>query len=103
MINNNPASVARRLTNIFLRKGGEGKYTKLFNNLEPETATLLLCPAPILQDAIPVVGGYKDPGEWLLITTGSMIWHSDGMRTELASKEIRHATVDFDKMAVRRL
>ncbi len=69
----------RLMTAIFLRKGGEGHRTRLFDNLAAREQSTLLRAAQLEPGETAVVGHVADHSEWCMITTRRLIWkNKDG-------------------------
>lgn len=96
-------ALKKRLAHIFLKKGGEGNYTKLFENLLPFQREVIAQKSEIQISEAPIVGGYKDDKEWILLTTKKLVWQCGTSSFVLPLSEIINADVDFDKMIANRL
>jgi len=85
------AEMTRRvLSAIFRTRGGDGRFTRLFENLDQSQRDLLRAVASIRDGELPVIGSIDTPEQWLLITTQRVIWQSDGLIRELPATQIRH-------------
>lgn len=92
----------KRISHIFLKKGGEGRYTKLFENFSLYEKELLLNDISLKEDELPVILGFEMPAEWLLLTTERIIWRRKGEIKEVQNSQIKESNVDFDKMLSER-
>jgi hypothetical protein len=82
-------------TSIFRRKGGDGTYTRLFDNLDPSQRSMLLAKFKLGGSELPVIGSVQDSGNWLVLTTERLAWCIEGKRREIAANVIRDATADL--------
>jgi hypothetical protein len=83
---------------IFKRKGGDGVYTRLFDEIDSARRAKLLSLARLPDDEIPVVASFADTNSWLLLTTERLIWSSTGARQELALTIVREVRPDFEAL-----
>lgn len=98
-----PAKLKRILTRLFLKSGSEGVYTKTFDGLSPFQRDSLEQNYSLEEGELPIIGGYKDQKEWLVITTAKIVWCFDGVPFCLSVSDIAFATADFDAMVEKRL
>jgi hypothetical protein len=98
-----PVKLKRNLTRIFLRRGVEGNYTATFDGLSPSRRAALEAHYSLADGELPVIGGYKDEKEWLVITTKKIAWCFDGTCFCIPVSSVVWATVDFDTMQEKRL
>ncbi|TWT14054.1 hypothetical protein [Reyranella sp. CPCC 100927] len=89
------------LTSIFRRKGGDGAYTRLFDNLEPSQQGVLLSAISLRPSELPVIGSLQTSNDWLVLTTERLVWCLGGNRLELAVEMIGDATVDLASLQRR--
>ena len=85
-------------TSIFRRKGGDGTYTRLFDNLDPSQRSLLFAEFELSESELPVIGSIQDSGNWLVLTTERLAWSIEGKRQEVAATVIRDATADLKQL-----
>jgi len=83
---------------IFRRKGGDGAYTRLFDNLDQPRRSVLLAKLKLHRSELPVIGSIQDSGNWLVLTTERLVWSIGGERRELAADVIRDATADLKQL-----
>jgi hypothetical protein len=83
---------------IFRRKGGDGTYTRLFDNLDPTQRSMLLAEFKLGELELPVIGSVQDSGNWLVLTTARLAWSIEGKRREVAADVIRDATADLKQL-----
>jgi hypothetical protein len=83
---------------IFRRKGGDGVYIRLFDNLDPSQRGTLLAELRQHESELPVIGGVQDSSNWLILTTERLAWSIDGDRREVAANAIRDATADLKQL-----
>jgi len=91
-------SLERVLSSIFRRKGGNGLYTGLFENLDPSQRSILLSAVALKNGELPIIGSVKDLTNWLLITTERLVWSAQKGRNELVLGQIRDAVADFQAL-----
>jgi hypothetical protein len=84
---------------IFLRKGGGGAYTRLFDTLEPGQRSTLLRRLVLSETELPVIGSLRDPGNWFVLTTERIVWATRNERHELDTGAIRDAIADLRQLA----
>jgi hypothetical protein len=90
-----PEFFRSRLVWRFLRSGGEGARTKVFENLSPETQRRLRQAASIREGEFPAIASVLDDNNWVLITTERVI-----DRTVEASTTIDHVEIDAFEMEI---
>jgi hypothetical protein len=83
---------------IFRRKGRDGTYTRLFDNLDPLQQSTLLAKFKLRESELPVIGSVPESGNWLLLTTQRLIWSIVGERHEVAAEAIRDAKADYAQL-----
>jgi len=88
------------LTAIFKRKGHDGRYTRLFENLDPSQREFLLKEVSLHAGELPVIGSAESQGNWLIVTTERIVWHLKGKTRTLSVHDVRHVKADFPKMVV---
>jgi hypothetical protein len=98
-----PAKLKRNLTRIFLRRGVEGSYTATIDSMSPSRRAALESHCSLTDEELPVIGGYKDEKEWLVITTKKIAWCFDGTHYCIPVSSVVFATIDFDAMQEKRL
>jgi hypothetical protein len=80
---------------IFLRKGGNGVFTRLFDSLDPGKRSTLLAALKLRETELPVIGSLGGPGNWLILTTERLVWGIDDARHEISVATIRDATANL--------
>jgi hypothetical protein len=83
---------------IFRRKGGDGTYTRLFDNLDPSQRSILLAELKLHESELAVIGSVQDSSNWLVLTTERLAWSIGGERREVAANAIRDATADLKQL-----
>jgi len=86
------------LAAIFQRKGHDGRYTRIFENLEPSQQDVLLRMVLLNSGELPVIGSFESEGNWLVITTERIVWRSQGKIQNLSIHDIWHVKADLLKM-----
>lgn len=89
------------LAAIFKRKGCDGRYTRLFENLEPSQREALLAQVPLRDGELPVIGSPESRAKWLIVTTQRIVWHMDDKTQTLSVRDVRHVKADLHKMVAR--
>lgn len=92
------ATTKKRLSTIFERKGGDGQFTCLFENLNPAQREILSRLVELNSGELPVIGSVRNFKTWLLLTTERLVWAVDGKRTEISAESIRDATADLNSL-----
>jgi len=82
------------IASVFLRNGGEGEHTKLFENLSEPIQGDLREKAILREDEEPVVAYNENGGDWCLITTQRFIWSKLGQTKNLEFRQLKDATID---------
>ncbi len=88
------------LSAVFERKGRDGRYTRLFENLEPSQQDILLKEVSLREGELPVIGSAESQDNWLIVTTERIVWHLKGKTRTLSVHDVRHVKADFTKMVV---
>jgi hypothetical protein len=83
---------------IFRRKGGDGTYTRLFDNLDPSQRSTLLAQLKLHESELPVIGSVQDSSNWLVLTTERLAWSIAGERQEIAANAVRDAMADLKQL-----
>jgi hypothetical protein len=86
------------LSATFKRKGGDGHYTRLFDNLDPFQKEILLRQANLSDTELPIIGSAEAEDKWLLLTTDRLMWRSGDEFTALDVADIDDAVADFQKL-----
>lgn len=86
------------LTAIFKRKGHDGHYTRLFENLEPSQRDALLKEVSLHAGELPVIGSAEGQDTWLIVTTERIVWRLKGKTQTLSIDDVWHVKVDLPKM-----
>lgn len=86
------------LSAIFKRKGRDGCYTRLFENLDAQQQEALLKQVHLDEKELPVIGGAETADKWFLLTTTRITWRSGDKTESLNVKDIRDAVADFRKL-----
>lgn len=76
------------LSAIFLRRGGDGEHSGVFERLRPELREMLLDRCPIKASEEPVLGCVRNNGAWLLMTTERVVSCRHGVVEEVAVDSI---------------
>lgn len=75
---NEAEKLKKRMSHIFTKKGREGEYTKLFENVSIYNKELLFNDVSLRENELPVILGFEIPAEWILLTTERIIWRYKG-------------------------
>ncbi len=92
----------KRMSHIFLKRGGEGEYTKLIENSPIYHRELLFNDISLNEGELPVVLGFKIPAEWTLFTTKRIVWRYKGQINSVEYKQIKEVEtfIEIQKRAV---
>jgi len=88
----------KRLSRIFTRKGEDGQYTRLFENLESAQRETLLGNVRLSEGELPIIGSLESSQRWLLLTTQQIIWNLGERTQSLPLHAIRDVVSDFRKL-----
>lgn len=86
------------LSAVFKRKGCDGRYTRLFENLDSPQKEALLKQVHLAETELPVIGSAEREDQWLLLTTARIIWRSGDKTESLNVKDIRDTVADLRKL-----
>jgi hypothetical protein len=84
---------ADRLVWRFRKSGGDGAYTKPFEELDPSSQLLILERVDMQVDERPVLACVLGKDHWTVLTTGRVLWRYPHGAGDLAFSEIADATV----------
>jgi hypothetical protein len=84
------------LASIFRRKKGNGKRTRLFEELDANAQSILVSASNLVEDELPVVGSFSNSDNWFFLTTKRIIWRVNGDRRELLTRTIVGVRLDDD-------
>jgi hypothetical protein len=88
------------LSSLFKRRGGSGRYTALFEDLDTAKQNILLTAVELNSMELPIIGSVENSDNWFFLTTNRLIWSVDGQQAEILSRSIIAANSDTD--AIRR-
>ena len=91
-------SIKNRLVKTFLRKGHDGLYTRVFENLDQSQRDFLLEVVPLQEGDRPVIGSLQRADKWLLITTQKVVWRSGEETRSIPTSEILQVSADFNSL-----
>jgi hypothetical protein len=69
---------------IFRRRGRDGNYTRLFDNLDAEQKNIVQREFSSVGAELPVVASVQNSANWFVMTTERLIWSINGNRGEIA-------------------
>jgi hypothetical protein len=87
-----------KMAAIFNRNGRDGRYTRLFENLEASQQAVLLKEVALHDEELPAIGSVESEDAWLIITTERVVWHLKGNTQTLSIDDLWHVKADFHKM-----
>jgi hypothetical protein len=96
-----PEFLKSRLSWIFARRGGNGRSTRLFDELEQAHKEALTTAAELSPEELPVLGSFEAKDRWFILTTHRIVWCLGGTKQQLNVSDISDASVDFDAMVRR--
>jgi hypothetical protein len=83
------------LLSIFRRKGGPGPNTLPFDGFPTHIQHHLMSQSSLLAGEEPVLASFRDPSEWVLVTTQRLVWSSKAGVMRIALLAIEDVTVDL--------
>lgn len=86
------------LSAIFERKGRDGRYTRLFENLEPSQQEALLKEVSLNAGELPVIGSVESQGTWLVVTTERIVWRLRSQTRTVFVHDVWHVRADLPRM-----
>jgi len=86
------------LVAIFRRRGENGRYTQLFDELDALQRNKILAIIKLHQAELPIIGSVLDSGNWLVLTTERLVWSVGSQRREVPADAVRDATADFEEL-----
>jgi hypothetical protein len=93
-----PEKLKNTLSTIFKRKGRDGRFTRLFENLESVQKDVLLKEVQLNEGELPVIGSAESQEKWLLVTTSRIVWRLGGKAKTLPVEAVRDVVADFQKL-----
>lgn len=94
---------AQIVASVFMRNGGEGEKTKLFENLAPSEQRGLTKMADLRLSEEIVITFFDSESDWCLITTQRLIWATAGERQEMELLDLDNFDDDFEEAFQRAL
>ena len=87
------------LTAVFKRRGANGRYTRLFDDLDANQKEVLLQNVQLSGDEVAIVGSVQAPDRWLLLTTEKIASRRGGEILTVDVREIIDAVADLQGLA----
>ncbi|AFE07746.1 hypothetical protein COCOR_07797 [Corallococcus coralloides DSM 2259] len=84
----------RRLLRVFSQTGGEGQWTRPFDNLPVETRAYLLERAALAADELPVLAFFRGPEQWVLVSTERILLSQEHGFRSIPWRDLENATTD---------
>jgi hypothetical protein len=91
-------SLKDKWASIFRRRGGDGTYTRLFDNLDASQRTALFSMFKLRESELPVIGSVQDSDSWLVFTNERLVWSCGGQRQEVPADTVRDVTPDLQHL-----
>ncbi|WP_163995888.1 hypothetical protein [Pyxidicoccus caerfyrddinensis] len=88
-------SKLQRLLRIFERTGDRGAYTRPFAELPADVQIRLMEQVMVRSDELPVIACFRDPMEWVLLTTERVVIRQSEEVVTLPWSELKNATTDI--------
>jgi hypothetical protein len=85
----------RSISSIFCRKGGEGHFTMLFENLPVPARRSLETKVGFSDGEKPVVAFFESDDSWCLLTNHRVVWHDLASQYEVGIMELRRVSHDM--------
>jgi hypothetical protein len=101
-----PNRLKRLFRSIFTRKGSNGKYLRLFEDLDLTDQQKVLAVFQLEPEELPVLGCLPSSAtgdDVLLLTTERVMWMRKGEITTVNLKDLVEVMVDFHHIAKRRM
>lgn len=83
------------LASVFKRRGANGRFTRLFDDLEETQKETLWLQAELSGDELAIIGSVEGPNQWLILTTRKLAWCRGGSKTVLPVEDIVDAVADL--------
>lgn len=94
MTNLSAESRLQRLLRVFSKTGGEGAWTRPFDNLPVEARAYLLERAALAAEELPVLAFFRSPEHWVLVSTERiLLGQAHGLRS-IPWGDLENATMD---------
>ncbi len=91
-----------RVLQVFEKRGGNGEFTKPFDQLPDSIQSDLLAAATLNEEEVPILASVHSASSWVLLTCDRLLWTvADGVR-EVSWESIRDATIPVSSMAALR-
>jgi hypothetical protein len=87
------------MTALFRRKGANGHYCGLYEDLTTAQRNLLERKLRLAETELPVIASAKDDNSWFLLTSMRLAWESSGSAGFIPIEEICDAAVDLQGIA----
>ena len=87
-----------RLSWIFKRRGANGQFTGLFDELGQAEKDALVAAVPLSREELPVLGSVETKDRWFILTTKRMVWHLRSETRQLQVSDINDAFMDLPAM-----
>ena len=85
------------LSAVFRRKGRDGRYTRLFENLDILQKDALMKEVRLEEGELPVIGSIGDGEIWFILTTRRIVWDRKNQKQSISNDEIRSAMPDLNE------
>lgn len=85
----------RSVNSIFRRKGGEGRLTKLYENLPDFEQRSLENTVGFTEGEKPAIAFFESESCWCLLTNQRLVWHDMVSQHEVGIMELRRVTHDM--------
>ncbi len=83
------------LSSIFQRKGGNGQFTRQYDDLDFEQRKMLAIGTQLGDDELPVIGCAETSESWFLLTTKRLVSSHSGQVTNTPIADIKDAVVNL--------
>lgn len=95
---NDAEKLKSTLSAVFRRKGANGRYTRVFDDLDSRQQHSLSEKVRLNPDELAVIGSAESDETWFLLTTQRIVWHLRGRDETLSIQDVYHVKADFRKM-----
>lgn len=93
-----PEKLKLTLSSVFRRRGRDGLYTRLFDDLDIHQQNLLRQQLQLDYEEVPIIGSVESQDKWLLITTRRIVWRSGDKTQSLQVEAVRDVVADFRRL-----
>lgn len=83
---------------VFRRRGRNGVYTRLFDDMTVDQQRALREYAELSNDELPIAGSVESPDQWLILTTRRLVWSQGESVRVIEVSKIIDTVADFREL-----